>query len=225
MSSWMWRWTCGALLLVLGGSGCAFGRKHTYDLATPRLGHGGTTWLAIAGHDQRPSVVSGEKEPTFCGVQRGGFGNPFDVNTKSGQPLARDFAGAAQRGLAARGYRVTPVPTSPGARPADVTAALARTGAPVGLLLQISEWKSDTYNGTALIYDVSLRVLNAQGQLLAQTTVKGRDDLGSSFMDPAGHAEDVIPGAYQSKLEELLNAPAIVRALAPPVAAAAPTPP
>jgi hypothetical protein len=195
-----------------------------YDLATPRVGYSGATWLAIAAHDRRTEVVSGEKDPTFCGLQRGGFGNPFDVNTKSGQPLAQDFARAVQRGMAARGYRVTQVAAAPGARPADVAATLARTGAAIGLLVEIAQWKSDTYNGTGLIYDVTLRALNPQGQELAAARVKGRDDLGGSFMDPAGHAEEVVPLAYKGKLEQLLNAPAIVQALQAPAPAPSPPP-
>jgi hypothetical protein len=219
-----WKASVAVLLFALAGSGCAFGRKHTYDLATPRLGYSGATWIAIAGHDRRTEVVSGDKAPTFCGLSRGGFGNPFDINTKSDKPLAQDFAGAVQRGLAARGYRVTQVASAPGARPADVAATLARTGAAIGLVVNIAEWKSDTYNGTSLMYDVTLRALDPQGQLLGEARIKGSDELGGSFMDPAGHAEEVVPRAYQAKLEQLLNAPAIVRALQAPAAAPSPPP-
>ncbi|MEA2698891.1 MAG: hypothetical protein QOI66_3162, partial [Myxococcales bacterium] len=168
-------WPILCIFVVIASAGCAIGRKHAYDLATPHVTHQGTIWLAVAAHDQRSEVVSGQKTPTFVGLSRGGFGNPFDVNTKSGHPLATDFGMAMQRGLAARGYRITPVVASPAMRSTDVALALAKTGAPVALIAEIKEWKSDTYNNTALVYDVTVRVLDPQARVLGQAVVQGQD--------------------------------------------------
>jgi hypothetical protein len=202
-------------------SGCAVGRKHAYDLATPQLQQRGNVWVALAVADQREGVTSGRKSPAFVGLSRGGWGNTFDILTKSGLPLAAEFSGALARGLAAGGYRVTTVATAPGTPPPALAAALARTGATVGLLVQLAEWKSDTYNSTALIYDVSIQVIDAGGRVLGQAAIRGHDNLGGSFWNPPAHAEAVIPGAFRGKLEALLNAPQIagsLRAAAAPMA-------
>jgi hypothetical protein len=42
--------------------------------------------LAVAVHDERSEVASGDKNPAFVGLLRGGYGNPMDVRTASGAP-------------------------------------------------------------------------------------------------------------------------------------------
>lgn len=213
--------TLGCALAI---SGCAVGRKIAYD-GNPRMPRGSLS-VALAVQDQRAYVLSGVKRANFVGLQRGGFGNPFDVTTASGQALADDFVTSIRRGLQRAGYRVLPVPVSGRASPAQVQDALAKTGAERGLLFVIQEWKTDTQMQTALYYGLILRVFDAGGQELGRAVISGNDTLGGSFMDPAGHAEEVVPHAYNHKLEQLLNDPSVVRALAPsPVAPPPPAPP
>ena len=88
---------------------------------------------------------------------------------------------------------------------------------------EIQEWKSDTYQNTALHYSVTVLVLDPSGQELGRAAINGNDNLGGSFWAPAGYAEDNVPPAYAQKLEQLLNDPAILRALAP--APSGPPPP
>ena len=72
------------LLHVLGAlliAGCAAGNQYDYsgsDLALPITGSGD---IGVAVLDVRPYVLNGDKKPDFVGLQRGGFGNPFDVSS------------------------------------------------------------------------------------------------------------------------------------------------
>jgi hypothetical protein len=195
-------------------------------LVTARLTHAGDLPVALAVHDERPYVVDGDKKADFVGLSRGGFGNSFDVTTASERPLASDMAERFARSLSEAGYKVTVIPCDPRRAWADVLSDLAKTGAPRLVLVRMEEWKSDTYNSTALIYDMTVRVFDAQKQMIGISTVNGRDDLGGDFMNPPSHAKSAVPPAYQKKLEELLNHPAIARALQPslPPATPAPTP-
>ena len=84
------------------------------------------------------------------------------------------------------------------------------------LLLTFREWKSDTYVGTALIYDVILHVLDGRGTLIARTHSEGRDVLGSNFWNPVGVAYTAVPQAFKQKLEELLNHPDVIAAFRTP---------
>jgi hypothetical protein len=196
---------------ALAASGCAFGHHHAYHLGSPAVGRGSSS-VALSVADVRESVLMGGN-PAFVGLSRAGFGNSFDVNTSSGQPLADDLATSIRRGLEAAGYRVTPVRVMVRAREETVVGALTRTGAERLLLFEISVWKSDTLMRTALDYDVTLRVFNAQGRQLARARVADRDVLQS---------ESDIETIYVRKLERLLNDYAIKRALAP---TPPPTPP
>jgi hypothetical protein len=213
--------------VALTMAGCAIGRRHAYHDGNPRLSVRAATLVALAVQDQRNEVASGLKRANFVGFQRGGFGNPFDVTTLSGHSLAADFTVSIRRGLQRAGYRVVAVGVPDQAGPKQVQDLFRGAGAERGIVVEIREWKSDTYNNTALHYGVILRVLDPNGRELAHSSIAGNDSLGGSFFDPAGHAEEAVPRAYNEKLEELLNNPSVQRALAPtpPPAAAPPAAP
>lgn len=154
--------------------------------------------------DHRPYVISKAKPESFTGLSRGGYGNPFDVNTKSGQPLAADMANALASSLRAKGGTVTIVALSPWTTD---TAAMAKVATPTakGLLVVVSEWKSDKYLRTKLEFNLQLFVVDPNGRSVGQSRVEGTEDLGPgiSNMDTAPVA------AFGKKMEQLLAAPAV----------------
>jgi hypothetical protein len=157
--------------------------------------------------------VSGDKDGDFVGLQRGGFGNPFDVTTQSGKTLAEDFVSDIVAALRKRGVAAVPVAVKAGAQSGEVAQALIATTKDRGLTLTLSEWKSDTYTNTALKYDIEAKVFDKQGRQLAAVAKQGEEDLGGSLMNPPAHAKDAVPRAFKAILENLLNAPEIVAAL------------
>ena len=70
--------------------GCAVGNRHAYHTTVAPLQASGSHTIAVATHDEREYVRSGNKQPDFVGLQRGGYGNPFKVTTESGHALAQD---------------------------------------------------------------------------------------------------------------------------------------
>jgi hypothetical protein len=210
------------LTALLGApAGCAFGQQQSFANVQVAVTHRGTTTIALAAHDRRPYVVNGEKSPTYVGTQRGGFGNPFDVTTKSDAALATEFAAVLRRSLSAMGYRVSTVGTRPSLTRAQITAALAQTKATRWILLTVNEWATDTYNSTNLSYYLVLEVLDGSGRVLARSAVKGEDNLGTSLLNPPAVAREAAPQALQAKLGELINdarVAAAVKDMGPPAA-------
>lgn len=192
---------------------CAIGNKIQYGGTAAEIAASGTHAVAIATHDQRPYVISGDKPSTFVGMQRGGFGNPFNVTTASGGPLADDFSVAIQAALNAKGYAAKVIRVSPTESIATVASRLDGEQATRQVWLTLREWKSDTYNSTSLIYDVTLRVLDGSGKELTSQPFSGREDLGGSMLNPPAHAKKAVPDAFRRKIEEWLSNPAIVDAL------------
>jgi len=214
----------GALAALCGG--CAVGQTITYDDATPGLTARAPVALALAVQDQRPELAEGQELPPFVGFCRGGYGNKFDVMTTSGRALGDDFMRVIGRGLGARGFRVANLPVASAAWPAQIVAMAARSGATRVLVVQLGDWKSDTYVRTKLVFDVTARVFDvATARMLGEARVARSQDLGGSFWDAPGHAKQVIPAAYSGALEDLLNAPSIVNALSAPQAPPAMPPP
>jgi len=198
-------------LLIL--TGCAAGNKHTYHNVNADISMQGTTTIAVATHDQRVYVQNGNKRSDFVGLQRGGFGNPFDITTVSGNSLAQDFTETMARSLASKGFQTTPVSVNYSDTADRVKTVLVNTGAHRLLVLTLYEWKSDTSTNTALIYDASLEVLSENGKTVAQKSISGRDDLGGSALNPPAYAKKAVPAAFKEKIEILLNDSDISRAM------------
>ncbi len=201
------------VIVVVSLYGCAFGNKHAYhDAAIDYRGEGAAK-VGIATLDQRIYIISNDKMPDFVGLQRAGFGNPFDVSTESGQALAEDITTALARSLAKKGFNASPVAVSSSEQVDTVISMLANLGVDRSILLVLREWKTDTYKNTGLYYDVTLMVLDGSGNTLAKRSIGGKDNLGGSVWSPPGHAKEAVPLAFKEKMEELLNNNQVLRAL------------
>ncbi len=201
-----------ALPTALLCHGCAIGNRHTYHSTVAALQASGSATIAVATHDEREYVRSGNKGPDFVGLQRGGYGNPFNVTTESGRALAQDVTDSITASLHARGFHAIPVATTHQEDLAVVSRRLLDARAARALLLVLNEWKADSMQNTALIYAVTLRVLDVDGRVLAEKNLIGRDNLGGSFWNPPTHAKKAIPAAFRAKLETLLNSPEVLAA-------------
>jgi hypothetical protein len=186
---------------------CAVGRKQEFDSA--RLDVGATSQtINVAVLDHRPYVLNKDKAESFTGLMRGGFGNPFNVNTKSGQPLASDMANAVASSLRAKGATVNVVPLPPST---SDSAAMTKVTTPAGkgLLVVVSEWKSDKYMRTKLGFDLRAYVIDASGRSVGDSHVEGMDDLGPGISNG-----DTAPVAsFGQKMQQLLAAPAVANQL------------
>jgi hypothetical protein len=83
------------------------------------------------------------------------------------------------------------------------------------MLVRMKEWKSNTYNGTALVYDMTVHVLDAQKPMIGTSTINGRDDLGGDLMNPPSHAKSGDASGLSEKARGAAQQPAIARALQP----------
>ena len=186
------------LVSVLLLSGCALGGHYRYDDVRLGLTAKGSTTLAVAVHDQRPYILSGDKEPDFVGLIRGGYGNPFDVTTVSGKPLAEEMTSALAASLRDVGFTITSVSAPYTTNAPSVISQLQGTGAAKSACLTLREWKSDTMIHVGLIYNVVLEVRDQHGTVIAYETLQGRDNLeGASGTRPA------LPGMLYRKVLRL----------------------
>jgi hypothetical protein len=207
-----------ALVLACVGflMGCAFGRSVDYQAPIELSIQGNSTQLALAVLDHRPYVVSGEKGPSFVGLQRSGYGIPFNVNTASGQPLADDFSNSIAGALSAKGFKVTEIALPATTSTDEAISPLVGSNSSRALLLEVSEWKTDTASRAALYYALALSVFDERGNRIAHKELSGRDNLGGSFwdLDPAASAADVAREAFKRKVWALFDDPEVKDALA-----------
>jgi len=193
-------------------SGCI---KYTYNLARvkPELYPTGNGSVAVASQDQRSYVVSGRTKPQVVGVIRGGFGNPIYMVTASRRPLADEMGDVITAALKKKGFKTISLVTAPTEPVAQVRKKLADTGAKKLIHFQIKQWKSDSYNRVRLEYSMKVVVLDKKGNLLAEKESSGDENLGHGGFNILKGTRKKVPEAFKKKLEELFNAPVIIKAL------------
>ncbi len=192
-------------------TGCAVGNRYAYHsvVANPKLS--GTSTVSVATHDQREYIRSGNKPPQFIGLQRGGFGNPFDVKTADDRPLAEAMTSAIVNTLARKGFKAQPIVLTHSMSSAEVQQKVRAGGTDRAVVLTLREWKSDTAVRVGLSYDVTLSVFDRTGAVLAEKKLDGRDNLGG-VMVPS-QVEEKVAEALKTKLKQLLDDPAVTAAL------------
>jgi len=201
------------LAAMIIASGCI---KYTYSLTNvkPELYPAGNSSVAVASQDQRSYVVSGENIPQLVGVIRGGFGNPLYMTTASRRPLADEMGDVITGALKKKGFKTIPVVVAATEPIEQVRKKLADTGAEKMIHFQIKKWKSDSWNNLRLEYIINLTVFDTKGKLLAEKESSGDENLGwVAGMKIVGTTRKKVQEAFKKKLEELFNAPDIIKAL------------
>ncbi|MDC0361739.1 hypothetical protein OAN12_01680 [Halioglobus sp.] len=200
----------GLFALVLM-SGCAIGQVYDYDGAAVELPVMGSGTLGLGVVDRRPYIIDGDKNPDFVGLQRGGYGNPFDVTTDSGNSLASDMETALANELSANGFEIVELHfSSPDA--AIIASAIKSSVAGRNVVLTVREWKTDAMYNFGLSYDISLEVFDNTATLLASAeTSANKEKLGGSGMQEANSVAAVH--AFSRVAGRLFNNAAIKGAL------------
>ncbi|HPJ96634.1 MAG TPA: hypothetical protein PK022_04950 [Syntrophales bacterium] len=161
--------------------------------------------VAVAVLDARPYILKKQKEPNYVGLMRGGYGNPFDMWTESGAPLADDMLSTIVDSLSAKGFDVTPVKTSTGDSMNSVLAKLKDSQAERLLLVDMKEWYSD-YLPKAFAAERSTLFINLEVTVFDRNQKKlAKHNLQEVLELPSGWPYDTIPDVYQIKFTKLLD--------------------
>lgn len=192
-------------------SGCAIGVKHDYSYTDANWNVQTDKPVAVAVHDDRPYIADGDKTPDFVGLSRGGFGNPFDVVTASGKPVAEDMTTAIVNGLKASNIAVRRVDIPARRSRSQARAAVLAAGAARALLITLQEWKTDTYVNSRLLYDVRAQVFDGSGKQIARKEINGTESMGAHML-PSETGKALAP-VYREKIDRIIEDPIIREAL------------
>lgn len=197
-------------LPILLFTGCVGGENFDYTTSVINVSSLASTQSAVlAVLDQRDYIRSGRKSEAFVGLSRGFYGNPFDVKTTSGTPLANEMTIAVVAALKLTGIRAQTLAVRPAEGPLQARRALVQAGLDRALLLILTEWKTETMLRTSLSYDVTLEVLDRTGKELARKQISGKEVSNASILS----AEKDAQKWFASKMTELLQDNAIADSL------------
>jgi hypothetical protein len=200
------------IVLLFFLTGCAVGNKYNYQASSMTLPVRpvDNRTLILSVEDYRPYVLSGEKDPSFVGLQRGGYGNPFEVTTFSGKPMTEDMAIAIVRGLENAGYRVVKIQGKSEILSLKNTAIKEKATRIV--VLKVYDWKSDIYMAITLHCDLRLGVFDADGKLLAENTMAFKQEIGGAHLGAERNSQ-IVADEFAKRIGYLFNKKEIRRAL------------
>jgi hypothetical protein len=179
-------------IMILMISGCAIGRKTSYEGRSsfnikPQDGK-----IIVAVHDMRPYVQDKEKSPDYTGTQRALAGVPWNVSTASGNPLADDLGLMIVNTMLFRNVSASQqkIPYS-WSFDEFKQKTLGKEKDSKVFYIKMMEWRTDTYFRLGLIYDVKLTVLDdlanevfnnqEKGSLTIDATQPGKESLASAI--------------------------------------------
>ena len=196
-------------------SGCAERYDHKYHGLNLDLKSKGSATIAVATHDQRSYIVSGNKKPDFAGIVRGQFNQPFNVTTASRDSFAEDITDTITRSLKSKGFNSIGVVVRHSDKDETIKASLKRDNASRSLVTTLYKWKSDIYmhRGTSLWCDIRMQVLDAAGNTIGEKRISEESTLSPKDWNAWEHSKKTVPDALVKRLETLLNSKEISVAL------------
>ncbi len=193
--------------------GCAIGNKYRFTDVTADVQATNEIYVVVASLDQRPTVLSGESPADYVGMQRAGFGNPFNVTTYSGLPFADVVSQSICQSLKKRGFHAESFFVKLGTPETEAIKQLLVKQAERSIFVSIIQWESDTYSNIGLNYDLVLTVFDKDGTRVARSVAKDNTTIPGSFLNPPAAAREKIPMAFKSVIENLLNVDRVREAL------------
>lgn len=172
-----------------------------------------TESIAIGIIDQREEVLSGKRKPDYVGIARGGYGNPFFIGTKSGEPFTKDITALLIRTFTGNGF----TNKEAGILYSDNKEAALKKLEPVNVkfkvLLIIHEWKTDrkaafVQNWTDVYYDFEIVILDNLNQVTGTKRVAEKDpatDKNAKAVTSSKDIERPALDAFTLHMNALLN--------------------
>ena len=180
-----------SLLLGLSfvATGCAVKQKVALEYQTETTAAAAQAYpkVNVVVNDERPYIKDGEKPASYIGTYRGGFGNPFNVNTKDHVALSTLVLGDLEKDLSALGF-------------------IGENGDKT-LVVDIMKWKFDAYQNATFDYLLNVQVLDSTKNVLAKNDVVGDKIFikGSFWTGGKGGVERDMPQLYSNIIKNIVR--------------------
>jgi len=180
-------------------SGCVAGQKirltHSLDMSNKNT-ESSEHIILVEVNDDRSFIKDGSKDPSYIGHFRAGFGNTWGVLTEGKVALAEKFKKDILEELMLRGFKTG-------------TSNEGRK-----LLVDIRDYNFDSYNNIKHWYEIGIKVLNANDEVLAEHVLKEEHRIkGSFWVGPKKAAKRELPKIYGQIINQIVGDDVILQAL------------
>jgi len=212
----MFKRTFAAVLIPLLLAGCATPVERSE--ITPKLYPVAEKTVAMAVLEARPYVLSGDKQPKFEGIIRGGFGIPHTVyrpNRPEDERFVDLVAGMIKDGFTESNASITVVVMPLGTTAEDALRKMRATGAGRYVIVEVveSNWTinahRERHEASRYKYDFAVYVASADLQVQSKRfTGLLEDELSTKY-----NVFDMHSISYRKVIESMFADPIIQRAL------------
>ena len=176
--------TAGAIML----GGCVAGQSIALPYEAEKVGYEQSIGVALDVKDRRPFVLDGKKSANYIGHYRAGFGNPWDVTTKSGKALADIIQEDLVQELDALGFST-----------GDASSNRS-------LRIEILDFNFNAYVNGEFWYEVDVAVLDEDQEQLASSKLENNVTVeGSAWTGPKKAMEKEVPLFYALMIKAIIR--------------------
>ncbi len=208
-----------SLFLLLLFTGCAIGRKMSFENKNVAPDYTKAKSMIVGFQDSRAYVLEGKQKPSFCGQLKTTVQIPYNMQTKSGKPLAVEFTNAVVASLSKLDIKAMPMLIELNTQQDSMLARFNRTEAERLVYFNVKQWEANlTPTFTDMRYDVTwelvISVYDRSGSLLATKSVADR--VTKKPFQLAGSKEYlqiIADEVFTAQVKILLNDPAVKASL------------
>lgn len=136
--------------------------------------------ISLGVVDNRSYVLSGKHKPEYVGILRGGYGNPWNVDTKSGNPFVDDVASCLEKSFKQAGFNIENAGVRFGDDNNKAIQKLNNSSSDKKLLFVINDWYTDNISSfskqwTDVYYDITLTVYDNKGNQLSTVNLQKKE--------------------------------------------------
>lgn len=170
-----------SISLMLAGllSSCAVNRHLNFSGRIAGPGYPVGKGVQVAVVDNRTAVLNGKEKATWCGHTYSLAQIAYNIQTKTGRPVADEFADAIVTAYTSKGAHAKAVYALPGMAADSLVRSQQPVPASLWLLFDLRAWESKAVPGFSTIryehfYDIRLTVLDPAGKQLGSSEVHGQ---------------------------------------------------
>ncbi len=190
------------LLLI----GCAFGKTTNYRGYSEFGPAYDMPPINLGVMENRPYVLDGSKDLSYCGTHRSIGGVPYNMNTASGNPLVEDLCSLLSESLRRYDVYVLEKSIPMGISEQEAARKLSSDGRK-SILLILNEWRTHIYFNPTLDYNLKMCAINEDGEIITDII-----DSGTVAFGPKQEIQNLAV-AVKKIYGGLFNHPQIKKAL------------
>jgi hypothetical protein len=162
----------------------------------------GTKLLVVRAYDNRKEASG--KHLSYLGSLLIGNFNKYDVHVKDSVYFAQVLTEAVGKEIAKNGFQVTYFNRNCAVKP-EIDYILKGSKITHIIFIEIAEFKCETMMQVDINWNLSIRLEDRNGNILAKNETHGEKEINANIIRPGKTSEEVIPIVFRECIDSLVN--------------------